>query len=119
MIKLRKLTLLCTAIFISLFATCQTSSAQSGWCSQVKVLSAGSKTTGPVVYMENTRSDCGTWPQNTKRWFYLDNTDNNANGMLAAAMTAMAMDTSITVVPKGDESYLNWSSLIMVTVNPE
>jgi hypothetical protein len=118
MTKRRKITLLCASIFITLFATCQISSAESGYCTSVKVLSAGSKVDGQLVLLQNTRSDCGTWPKDSKRWLYLDDTENNANAMLAAAMTAMALDGTVVIIPKSDESYSNNSTLIHVTASP-
>ena len=117
MTKLKKLTQLSIYTLIVLFATCHFSFAESGFCSNVKVLSAGAKTSTNVVLLKNTRSDCGNWPINTTRWFNLDDTDGNAKSMLAAAMSSLAMDGSVIVVSKTTNYYTNWASLVHVTAS--
>ena len=117
MTKFKKLILLSTCTLIGLFATCHFSFAENGWCSNVEVISAGAKTKANVVLLLNTRNDCGDWPINTKRWFNLDNSDGFAKSMLAAAMSALAMDGNLTIISKVKNNYPTWGSLTHVTVS--
>jgi hypothetical protein len=118
MTKFEKLILLSTTTIILLFAATQSSFAQSGYCTEAKVISAGAKTSGIIVYLENTRTDCGNWATGEagRKWFFIDDSGSSANAMLAAAMSALAMDGSVTVVSKTGDTYTNWGSLVHLSV---
>ena len=79
-----------------------------------QVIQAGSANAGKVVKLKNISiANCGTWIVQQDRYFLLDNTAaGNANGMLAAALSAQASGNTVFVVPKaGGSAYTEWSSL--------
>ncbi|BHH85099.1 hypothetical protein [Desulforhopalus sp. 52FAK] len=117
MTALYKLILLSTFATAFFFATFQSSFAQDGYCSDVIVTSVGANNIGTIVQAQNTRSDCGDWERFAYKWFYVDNSGGNANVMVAAAMTAMAMESTVTVVHKSGNTYTNWGSLMHISAN--
>ena len=79
-----------------------------------EVIQAGSANAGKVVKLKNiSLANCGTWAMQQERYFLLDNTTaGNANGMLAAALSAQASGNTVFVIPKaGGSAYIEWSSL--------
>ncbi len=90
--------------------------AESGFCSNVEVIKVGAKDTGKVVLLKNTNttSTCGNWPLNESRWFVLDNTNGEANSMLAAAILAKSTGQKVLVASKNTNNYTSWSSLVAV-----
>jgi hypothetical protein len=113
--RLNKLMLLATCTIGLFLATSQSSFAQNGYCSDVIVTSVGANNTGRIIQAQNTRSDCGDWERFVYKWFYVDNSGGNANVMVAAAMTAMTLETSVTVVSKSGNAYPSWGTLMHVS----
>ena len=88
--------------------------AGGAYCSGVKVISAGAHTGAKVIAAKHNRTDCGTWPPNKPRWFFLDSTDpSNGNAMLAAALTAQTTGMTLVLVPKLP-GMTEWSTLTQV-----
>ncbi len=99
---MKKKLLLHFGFFIFLtFALTHSCFAESNgaYCSGAKVLLSGSSTNQKQLLLQHQRIDCGEWPANTPKWFSLDNSGNNANAMLAAALTAHATGKTVTVAP--------------------
>ncbi|TKB09921.1 hypothetical protein [Desulforhopalus sp. IMCC35007] len=117
----KNLLTLTSYILVVIFATSQICLAQNGYCTNVKVISVGAKTSGKIMLLQNTRTDCGDWASGEagQKWFFVDDANGNANGMVAAALTALTLDSSVTVVSKTANTYTNWGSLIHVSVSGE
>ncbi len=109
------------AIFVSAFLVIFATNAYSenGFCSNVTVAKAGASDSGPAVALTNTNttSQCGNWVQGSTLWFKLDNTNNTANAMLAAALSAKASGQKITVVSKSGNTYASWGNLTAVYID--
>ena len=71
--------------------------AENGFCSGGQVLSAGTNLGTISVQILNTRSDCGTWGQGTGRTFFINDTNGQANAMLATALAAQASQATVIV----------------------
>jgi hypothetical protein len=85
--------------------------AESGFCSGAEVLQAGSHNLGKVVLLRNTRTDCGNWAQNAQTFFFLDNSAQQANAMLASALSAQASGAAVTIF-KPNNSYTAYSTVV-------
>ncbi len=87
------------------------SHAEAGFCSNVKVVQAGARNAGKFVQLHNNRADCGDWPQNTRRMFFFNDATAQANGMLAAALSAQATGTNVLIVATVPDVYTNGGTL--------
>lgn len=93
--------------------------AEDGYCSRVVVKEAGAKTVNGVsrnALLLQTTQTCGNWGSGGLVWFYLDTPNQDA--MLAAALTALALGNPVTVVSALGNTYVNWGTLVHVSVTP-
>jgi hypothetical protein len=88
--------------------------AENGYCSNVEISNAGAGATEKILWLKNTRTDCGNWTKGSTFSFYLDNTSGNASAMLATALSSQAKGTRIIIVPKVANTYNQGSTLIGV-----
>jgi hypothetical protein len=88
--------------------------AEDGYCSNVQVLQAGNSTyAGKVLKLRNTDKVCGSWAVGTDLYFLLP--EPQANGMLAAALSAQAAGGKIVIVPaEGNSGFTSLGSLAAV-----
>lgn len=97
---------------IFLFESIACAEQNGAYCTGVEVLAAGATSTSKVILAKHSRTDCGTnWPQNTPRWFALN--DNTSDAMLAAALTAQTSKMKVVLVPMAG-SFPEWSILAQV-----
>ena len=77
-----------------------------------QVIQAGAATGGKIVRLKNiSGANCGSWANQTDRYLVLNNLNNNANAMLAAALSAQASGNTIVAIPSVGTNYTEWSSL--------
>ncbi len=90
--------------------------AETGYCTNVTVKSAGANNYGNKVLLQNTRADCGSWAINSTKWFFLDNSAGQSNAMLAASLSALALDASLTIISKLGNDYPLNGTLVHIAV---
>ena len=93
--------------------------AEDGYCTGVVVKEAGAKTVNGVsrnALLLQTTQTCGNWGSGGMIWAYLDTANQDA--MLAAALTALGMGKPVTVVSALGNTYVNWGTIIHVSVTP-
>lgn len=95
------------------------SHAEDGYCSGAIVLSTSAQVEGPKnspvnsVQLQNSRSDCGNWPQGDIAWFTLNK--ENLNGMLATAMSAQIAEYTVTITTESGNSYSEGDVLTLIS----
>jgi hypothetical protein len=111
--------LLFSCLLICLINT--TSHAEESYCSGAIVLSTAAEVEGPKnspinsVKLENSRTDCGNWPQGETMWFTLNK--GNANSMLATALSAQFSEYSVTITTESGNSYSDGEILLLISVD--
>ncbi len=100
-------------------AGASSSFAESGYCTGVKVINAGAKIVGTTavnqIRLQNTRNDCGDWAQNQTNNYTL--MSENADAMLASALTALSLGYPVTVVSATADVYPNGGTMVSLFVN--
>lgn len=111
--------LLFSCLLICLINT--TSHAEESYCSGAIVLSTAAEVEGPKnspinsVKLQNSRTDCGNWPQGETMWFTLNK--GNANSMLATALSAQFSEYSVTITTESGNSYSDGEILLLISVD--
>ncbi len=89
--------------------------AASGICEKATVLSVGAFNTGNSVKVRNDEGvDFTGWANGASIWVTLH--PDNADAMLATALTAMSLGKQITVVAPSN-TYANWGLVTQVFLN--
>ncbi|BHH85687.1 hypothetical protein [Desulforhopalus sp. 52FAK] len=118
-VQLHIITMLLSCSLLFFFSTL--SHAEDGYCSGVVVLSSAAEVEGtknvPVnsVKLQNSRSDCGNWPQGAVTWFTLN--QGNSNGMLATAISAQLIEYTVTIVTESGNSYSEGDVLTSISLD--
>lgn len=114
----RSKTRICLGAFCALMLCLMSATATfaaNGICEQATVTSVGAFNTGDAVKVRNDEGIAFTgWPIGGEIWVTLH--PDNADAMLATALTAMSLGKQVTVVAPGN-SYSNWGLVTQVFLN--
>jgi hypothetical protein len=103
------------AVMLFLMSVTATFAALGEICEQATVTSVGAFNTGNSIKVRNDAGEPFTgWAAGAEIWVTLH--PDNADAMLATALTAMSLGKQVTVVSPGN-SYSNWGFATQVYLN--